>query len=138
MGGQAKFRLATDQFQSAFRKTATCPSLDRRSEWESFCSIFFGRYLSIESFVGGNVKLIRVVRYGSLFTPNLTPSQIKDEIRRVWFGRFHRATCSIDWAEMNLWNIEAVVEFEDGKHTALLTDGGHVEVEDREGKQWFM
>jgi hypothetical protein len=41
------------------------------------------------------------------------------------------------WAEVTLWNIEASVEYEDGKRALVLTDGWHIEVQDREGKQWF-
>ena len=111
------------------------PSLDRRSEWESLCDIMFDRYLSIESFVGGNVNFIRVVRHD----PKLTPAQIKDEVRKVWLGLFWHAACEIMWAEGNFWNIEASVEYEDGKRASILMDGWtHVEVENREGKQWFI
>jgi hypothetical protein len=35
-------------------------------------------------------------------------------------------------------NVEASIEFEDGKRSSLVTDGGHVRVQDRTGKYWFM
>lgn len=96
--------------------------------------ISFDRYLTVESFVGGKVELIRVVHYD----PRLTPPQIRDEVRKVWLGIFWFATSSIMWDEGNSWNIAASVEYEDGQRTLILTDGGHVQVQDREGKYWFI
>lgn len=110
------------------------PSLDNRVDWEALPDIMFDRYLSIESFIGGKVKLIRVVRYD----PKATPSQIRDGVRKAWFGIFWHATSAITWAEITFWNIEASVEYEDGERSSFLTDGGHVRVQDREGKYWFI
>ncbi|MGD0361236.1 MAG: hypothetical protein ABSC93_10230 [Bryobacteraceae bacterium] len=111
------------------------PSLDRRSEWEGFPMVSFDRYLTVESFVGGKVKWIRVVHYD----PRLTPPQIRDEVRRVWLGVFWFAAGGIIWSEANLWNLEASVEYEDGKRSSVTMDGGiHVQVQDREGKYWFL
>jgi hypothetical protein len=42
------------------------------------------------------------------------------------------------WSEMNRWNIKASAEFEDGGHTWIMMDGVHVQVQDREGKYWFI
>jgi len=110
-------------------------SLDRRSAWEGLHLVQFDHYLSVETFVGGKVKTIRVVRYD----PKLKPEQIRDEVRRVWLGVFWTAEDSIGWAEGNEWNIQASVEYEDGERTAILMDGWvHVQVEDREGKYWFI
>jgi len=111
----------------------TGPSLDNRADWEALFDIMFDRYVSIESFVGGKVKLIRVSRYD----PNLRPSKVRDEVRRAWFGIFWHATSAITWAEYTSWNIEATVEYEDGKRASILTDGGHVQVQDRDGKYWY-
>jgi hypothetical protein len=33
--------------------------------------------------------------------------------------------------------LEAVIEFEDGKRSALITDGEHVALQDHESKNWF-
>ena len=95
--------------------------------------IMLDRPVSIESFVGGKVKAIRVQ-----YDPTLTPSQIRDEVRKVWLGLLSEAYSSIMWSEMNRWNIKASVEFEDGERTWILTDGIHVQVHDREGKYWFI
>jgi hypothetical protein len=111
------------------------PSLDRRAEWEALPEVMFGRYLSVESFVGGSVKSIRVVRYD----PRLTPSQIREEVRKAWLGVFWNPASSIRWAEGNPWNIEASVEYEDGKRGSILMDGWtHVAVQDRDGKYWYI
>ena len=85
-----------------------------------------GTYITVESFVGGEVKVIRVVGYD----PKLMPSQIREEVRKVWLGVFWFAGSSIMWSE---------VEYEDGKRSSILMDGWvHVQVEDREGKYWFI
>jgi hypothetical protein len=110
------------------------PSLDRRAEWEALTWVYFDRYLSIESFVGGKVKLIHVIRYD----PRLTPFQTREEVQKVWLGAFHDASSYLGWAEGTIWNIEVSVEYEDGKRSSLLTDGGHVRVQDRQGKYWFI
>jgi hypothetical protein len=44
--------------------------------------VTFDRFLTVESFVSGKVKVIRVVRYD----PKLTPSQTRDVVRNVWLG----------------------------------------------------
>jgi hypothetical protein len=111
------------------------PSLEKRQEWESFPMISFDRYMTVESFVGGKVKVIRVVGYD----PKLTPSQIRQEVRKVWLAVFWFGASSIMWSEGNRWNIQALVEYEDGKRSSILMDGWvHVQVEDREGKYWFI
>ena len=74
----------------------------------------------------------------SLMIQELTPDQIKDEVRKVWVGIFNYLTCQIEWAEGTFWNIQATVEYEDGRKSSILTDGGHVQVQDREGKYWYM
>jgi hypothetical protein len=110
------------------------PSLARRDEWEIRNNVSFYHYTSVESFVGGKVKSVRIVAYD----PARTPAQIKEEFRKVWFGVFRDTSCFIVWDEITLWNLRAVIEFEDGKQISLLTDGMHVEVQDREGKYWYM
>lgn len=113
----------------------TGPSLDKRYEWESSPMVTFDPRITVQSFVGGKVKLIRVVRYNQ----KLSPSQIRDEVRKVWLGSFSLATTIIIWSEGSPWNIQATVEYEDGKRTSILMDGWiHVQVEDREGKHWFI
>jgi len=46
----------------------------------------------------------------------------------------HYATCQIEWAENNMWNVRATVVDADRKKSSLLTDGLHVQVQDRDGK----
>jgi hypothetical protein len=111
------------------------PSIDRRAEWEQLNDVQFDRFLRVASFVGGPIKTIRVVRY----SPALTPSQIRREVRKVWLGVFQHASSNNGWSEGNRWSIEASVEYEDGKRSSILMDGWiHVQVEDREGKYWFI
>jgi hypothetical protein len=110
---------------------------DHRSEWEGlgFPSFMFDRRVSIEEFVGGKVKSIRVTRHD----PRLTAEQIRNEVRKVWLGIFGYADSRIGWSEGNPWNIAASVEFEDGKRTSLVMDPGvHVQVQDRAGNYWYI
>ncbi len=108
------------------------PSLDKPGEWELLPTVYF-RPFRLESFVGGNVKSIRVVRH----LPYLTESQIRDYVRRVWLGVVRDVYSSIPWSEANSWIIEVAVEHTDWKSTGFLTDGVHVQIEDRLGKYWF-
>jgi hypothetical protein len=85
--------------------------------------------------VGGNVTVIRVTRFER--SRDLTASEVRNEVRRVWLGRFEFASPSIPWSEGVGWKIEASVEFEDGTQAAFLTDGVHVQVRDRAGKCCF-
>jgi hypothetical protein len=89
---------------------------------------------SIEAAVGGKVTVARVTRFER--APDLTASEIQNEVRRVWLGRFEFASPWIPWSEGVGWRIEASVEFEDGTRATLLTDGLHVQVRDRDGKCW--
>ena len=62
-----------------------------------YSTLTFNQYVSVESFVGGKVRAIRVIDH----EPHLTAAQIKEEVQRVWFGVFRDATCSIGWSEGN-------------------------------------
>jgi hypothetical protein len=113
------------------------PSLDRPDEWRASGMVeFFSHPFRLESFVGmdGKVRSLRVVRY----IPGHTETEIREEVGKIWLGGFSEVMGSITWSEGNFWNVEVSVEYDDGKRTAFLTDGAHVEVEDRQGKYWFM
>jgi hypothetical protein len=112
-------------------------SADHRTEWEGVRvgSLMFDRYVSIEEFVGGQVKSIHV----TLRDPRLTPERIRDEVRKVWLGIFWHATSAIMWSEGNPWNIAASVEFADGKRSSLVMDAWvHGQVQDRAGNYWYI
>jgi hypothetical protein len=95
------------------------------------------RDVTIEQFIGGKVTQIRVVRFWRL--PKVTLADIREEVRRVWLGRFSNPTLYMGWSEGGGWNVEAKVLFEDGKETSILMDDWvHVQVEDREGRFWFI
>ncbi len=110
------------------------PTLANREEWEGLCEVSFNQFMSVEEFVGGNVKEIRVDYYD----PGPTPDQVKEQVRKVWLGIFHDVMCRIEWDEATLWNIRATVEYEDGGKSSILSDGWHVQVQDREGKYWYL
>ena len=55
----------------------TAPSLENRKYWEPWPMIMLDRPVSIESFMGGTAKAIRVLSYD----PRLTSSQIRDARR---------------------------------------------------------
>ena len=112
-------------------------SLTDRSAWEHLSNVNFGSWVSIEDFVGGRVNVIHVSHVTA--DSHLTPEQIKEQVRKVWLGSFRSISTSIMWSEGNPWNIEATVEFDDGKPTSISMDtSGHVQVQDRQGKYWFL
>lgn len=92
---------------------------------------------TVDAFVGGKVKGIHVVRFvhATNFT---TREEVRNTITKVWQGKFQSASCQVDWDEGTFWSIEAIVEFEDGKQSALITDGSHVATQDHDGKNWFL
>jgi hypothetical protein len=99
------------------------------------------RYLahptSVADFVGGLVKDIRIVR----FSPERnapTNEELRGIVGEVWQGKFQTASCFIDWAEPTFWSLEAIVEFYDGTTSEIVTDGGHVAFQDRDGHGWFV
>jgi hypothetical protein len=101
------------------------------------CSVHSDRYKTVEAFVGGKVKAIRAVR---LLGPNESgPAEIQSRIMSAWHGVFRTADCFMEWSELRGWNLEASIEYEDGKRTSMLIDSGiHVQVQDREGRVWFI
>ena len=115
-------------------------SVNDREKWDSASSVSFDRNVTVESFVGGKVKSIRVTGF-RLFQaktiPLPTPLEIKQEVRNVWLGRFRNATCQIGWAEGEMWSFKAIIEFDGGSAGSLMSDGSHVQVQDRNGKYWF-
>jgi len=92
--------------------------------------------ISVGEFEGGKVRAIRVIRFAGLGnTP--TQKELLDTVRRVWHGRFQSVSCYISWDEATFWTVEAVVEFEDGRQSELITDGMHVALQGHDGKSWF-
>src|SRR6266404_9978154 len=85
------------------------------------CDVHFDRYRTVEAFLGGKVKTIRVVRFAGSSEPK--PAEIQSRIMEVWLGVFRDANCGITWSEGVFWNLEASVEYEDGKRGAILIDG---------------
>lgn len=104
------------------------PSLDRRSEWEAGGGASFDHWVTVEDFVGGKVKRIRVTRIAG----NLTHDQVRNEVLKVWFGVFYHAASQIMWAEGGRWNVGASIEYESGPSGLLVTDGSHVQVQSPE------
>jgi hypothetical protein len=100
---------------------------------------YLERPTTVGDFVGGKVKSIRVLRTAPL-RPGTTPptaDETRQKLRRVWQGKFRAAFCQIAWAEFTFWSIEAVLEFEDGKRSPLITDGVHVALQDHNGNSVF-
>jgi hypothetical protein len=93
--------------------------------------------MQVGALVGGWIKDVRVIRYRSR-EGHLKETEIRDQVRKVWQGTFQSASCYIPWAEGNIWTVEAVVEFYDGKQTTFVTDGSHVELQDYGGQYWYM
>jgi hypothetical protein len=107
---------------------------------ESTCCNESSRYLehpaTVGDFVGGKVKTIRVVHSASMKSPP-TAEEVRKNLRTVWQSKFQVAFCREAWAEPTFWSIESIVEFEDGKRSALITDGVHIALQDHDGKNWF-
>ena len=78
---------------------------------------------------GQSVKTIRVVRYD----PGLTPAEIRHEVQKTWLGIW-----MLDSPERSVWNIEALLEYDDGKRATMLIGGDNVEVKDRDGDCGFI
>jgi hypothetical protein len=100
---------------------------------------YLERPTTVGDFVGGKVKSIRVLRTAPFRsgTKPPTPDEVRQKLKTVWQGKFQGAFCQIEWAEMTLWSVAAVVEFEDGKRTPLITDGVHVVLQDYNGNSAF-
>jgi hypothetical protein len=86
------------------------------------------------------VRLIRVTHYGwvGASSPPRSHLDVQQEVRKVWSGKFQHVACAMMWAEGGNWNIKATIEFDDGKSGSLMTDGMHVQFQDRNGKYWFI
>ncbi len=92
--------------------------------------------MTVGQFEGGRVTAIRVVRFADRKSAP-THRQLRDVVRKVWEGKFQGVSCQIEWDEGAIWSIEAVVEFEDGQRSELITDGVHVALQDHNGKSRF-
>lgn len=86
---------------------------------------------------GETVRAIRVVRFAG-WRAAPTREELRDAMKKVWEGKFQSVSCQIEWAEANIWSMEAVVVFEDGKRRELITDGMHVALQDHDGKSRFL
>jgi hypothetical protein len=91
--------------------------------------------VSVSDFIGGKVSRVRVTHYRGRWD---APLEIQERIRSVWAREIDIAACYSVWAEPEFWNLQAIVEFDDGKTSSLLTDGTHVRVEDHAGTTWFI
>ncbi len=93
---------------------------------------------SVGESMGGRVKTIMVLRSAVPGWPPRPTSKVRETLRKVWNGKFDGASCFPFWAEHTFWPIEAELEFEDGTHGLLITDGWHVVFQDHDGRIWFL
>lgn len=116
-------------------------STDASSLQHPFCnnhhSDYSDRSFSVGEFIGGGVKSVQVTFVATQNVP-LKDSSPLDTVKKVWDGRFQTAECFPVWAEMTLWNTEAVVHFVNGREAKLITDGLHVAFQDQAGRSWFV
>jgi hypothetical protein len=89
----------------------------------------------LADFAKGTVGRIRVTHYRGKWD---APVEIQERIRDIWTRGIDMAACYGMWHEPEFWNIQATIEFEDGKSVSLVTDGTHVRIEDRDGTFWFI
>lgn len=99
--------------------------------------IYLDHPTTVGDFIGGKATAIRVVRFAQQFNSR-NQREFPEALREVWNGRFQSASCHINWAEGASWSIAAIVEFEDGKHSKLITDGSHIAFQDHSGRNWFV
>jgi hypothetical protein len=98
--------------------------------------IYLERLTTLGDFMGPT-KIVRVTNYDPVII-SPAAAALPQILKKVWNGQFRSASCAIDWAELVSWSIGAVVEFEDGTRGRLITDGHHVALQDRAGKNWFI
>jgi hypothetical protein len=131
--------IAVDPMASA----ATSPSLEPFSKnlsAGSNCHLQLNLPTSVQRFLGGKVKSIRVLRALQMRGAGaLGSSEVQTRVLQTWRGIIVEGSCAIDWAEANFWDVEASVEYEDGKRTAMIFDRSHhLALEDRDGQTWFI
>lgn len=106
----------------------------------SWCSLQLDHFKSVQDFLGGKVRTIRVLRAVQIRgLGRLTPADVQTSVLEAWVGIFRDGSCSIDWDEVTFWTIAAIIEYEDGKRTLMMFDSSrHLSLEDREGRVWFI
>ena len=104
------------------------------------CGVKFEPFRTVEDFLGGKVRAIRVIRVVRFRGSGKgTPADVQTRVLEMWSGVFRSGSCFIPWAEAPFWCIEATVEYEDGKRTSIwMADAIHVALEDREGRVLFI
>lgn len=101
------------------------------------CEVHSDRYQTVEAFLGGKVKAIRVAGFLGSSEPEV--GEIQSRIMEVWSGVFRFASCFQGWSELTFWDLLATVEYEDDTRAAILMDGStHVQVQDRQGRSWYI
>jgi hypothetical protein len=100
-------------------------------------TVWTGKHATVGEIVGGKVIRVRAARFAPFVTTEKA-DQIPTILRQVWERRAEQPVCYIPWDEGASWSIEAILEFEDGKRSILVTDGFHVAVQDHEGHSNFM
>jgi hypothetical protein len=98
---------------------------------------YLDRPTSVDQFVGGLVKEIRLVRFSQFGKP-AEIEELRKMIGKAWQGKFQSASCMINWDEGASWSVEAVVEFYDGTESKIFSDGSHVAFQDHDGHGWFV
>lgn len=96
----------------------------------------FNSPLSVAESLVERVNTIRVIGFAPQFSKQKF-SQLRETVLSVWNGKVQSSTCFMNWAEGELWSVEARLEFEDGKRGVLITDGMHVALKGHDGTTWF-
>jgi hypothetical protein len=99
--------------------------------------IYLDHPTTVGDFIGGKAAAIRIVRFAQQINSR-KQRELPEALRDVWNGQFQSASCQIAWDEGTLWSITAIVEFEDGKQSKLITDGSHIAFQDHSGRNWFV
>ncbi len=89
---------------------------------------------TVEAMFGGTFQSIRILRVADPLMIRDAPEKV---LAKVWNSKIQDAACFMMWSEMATWDIEALVQFTDGKKSELYTDGFHLAFQDHGGRVWF-
>ncbi len=95
--------------------------------------------MALAKLAGSKVVKIRILNAGPGLLHPEAPILVTahEEIEKVWNGVIWEASTYPGWSEFSAWNVYAAVDYTDGSHGVLLTDGWHIAIKASSGQVWF-